>query len=251
MNDSLTTYDDEQYYDYLADEMTGYLNPGEIARRLLGITQDPNLPTPDLLDDTEALLSAAVDDDGDVALTNDLIKRVINHDSEARRVAEAWALHSAEVKVDTRRGSRRATQLEKVVANHPKRLAQKLIQRERDQQAGYTYPGDFEYDLHVEQIVARYNIEVNANERKKLWDEILSYTEYNCRATVDDDTNYEKKLWAKTEAKAHNQFLRTIERWEDRDSTEFEVDINVVPVRLRSPDIDPMDDIANFVWREQ
>lgn len=139
-------------------------------------------------------------------------------------------------------------------AKLPDHLAERLLQSEIDHIEGAMGfgPDDYETLIMLYQTLGERTDRDTTRDRKKLWDELLAFTQYNVRfrylnGTGDKMTDV-KRQWAQRGSTAHNDQLEVWKRETDEDAELLHIDTD--PNRLWLPNLDPKPDIETWVRRE-
>jgi len=143
----------------------------------------------------------------------------------------------------------RVSAVERVFNDLPNSLTDSVIQSERG-----IFPHDGEYPsledhLRLEQLAAE-NGQDTRETRKDLWDRLLAFSHY--RATIQyesstgDERSHQYDFMGKSNAKAHNKILR---EFQDRNPNSEVKSIDTKVRKLASPELDPLPDLEEFVYR--
>jgi len=146
-------------------------------------------------------------------------------------------------------GSDRVLAVQEAIQRLPDSLTDSLIESERS-----ILPNDGEYPslkdhLRLEQLAVE-NGQDTRETRKNLWDRLLAFSHY--RATIEyessngNDQSVQYDFMAESNAKAHNKMLRDFNR---RNPNSELQSIDTKVRKLASPELDPLPDLEEFVYR--
>lgn len=160
------------------------------------------------------------------------------------------------VAIRSERGTHRPTAAIMAAAELPNDLGATLLQSEIDYiegQMGLTHT-DYEDLLYLYQSLSAFtSMRETRTERKRLWDELLKFTQYAVRiryANEDhDELSTTRYAWRQSSAEAQNDQLRQFRKAKQGEKTEL-ISVQTQPESLCSPDLDPKPDIEDWVRRD-
>ena len=146
-------------------------------------------------------------------------------------------------------GSNRVSAVENAIEDLPDSLTDSVIQSER---SIIPYDGSFrnlQDNLRLEQLAEKSGRNTHES-RKELWDRLLAFSHYQVTIEAENPDGgtetIERECMAESNAKAQNKTLRKFRRR----NSEYEVEsLNTKVRNLAFPEIDPLPDLEEFVYR--